>query len=65
MWQEECINEHSLYSQKGRLKDTDLVKEELPTERAFGVNWNFEKNALCFKVKLMEKPRSTEVRFLC
>ena len=34
------------------MKDTDLVKEELPTERALGVYWNVEKDALCFKVKL-------------
>ena len=40
------------------VKDTDLVKEELPTERALGVYWNAEKDALCFKVNLNEKPRN-------
>ena len=40
------------------VKDTDLVKEELPTERALGVYWNVEKDALCFKVNLKEKPRN-------
>ena len=39
-------------------KDTDWVKEELPTERALGVSWNVEKDALCFKVNLKEKPRN-------
>ena len=34
------------------VKDTDLIKEELPTERALGVYWNVEKDALCFKVNL-------------
>ena len=40
------------------VKDTDLVKEELPTERALGVYLNVEKDALCFKVNLKEKPRN-------
>ena len=40
------------------VKDTDLVKEELPMERALGVYWNFEKDTLCFKVSLKEKPRN-------
>ena len=43
---------------KEGVKDTDLVKEELPTERASGVFWNIEKDALCFKVNLKEKPRN-------
>ena len=34
------------------VKDTDLIEEELPTERALGVYWNVEKDALCFKVNL-------------
>ena len=34
------------------VKDADLVKEELPTERALGVYWNVEKDALCFRVNL-------------
>ena len=40
------------------VKDTDLVKEELPRESALGVYWNVEKDALCFKVNLKEKPRN-------
>ena len=40
------------------VKDTCLVKEELPTESALGVNWNVEKDPLCFKVNLKEKPRN-------
>ena len=40
------------------VKDTDLVKEELPTERALGVYWNVEKDALGLKVNLKEKPRN-------
>ena len=40
------------------VKDADLVKEELPTERTLGVYWNVEKDALCFKVNLKEKPRN-------
>ena len=40
------------------VKDTYLVKEELPTESALGVNWNVEKDPLCFKVNLKEKPRN-------
>ena len=39
------------------VKDTDLLKEELPRERALGVYWNVEKDALCFQVNLKEKPR--------
>ena len=31
---------------------------ELPRERALGVYWNVEKDALCFKVNLKEKPRN-------
>ena len=38
--------------------DTDLVKEEQPTERALGVYWNVQKDALCFQVNLREKPRN-------
>ena len=38
------------------VKDTDLVKEELPTERALGVYWNVKKDALRLKVNLKEKP---------
>ena len=38
------------------VKDTDLVKEELPTERALGVTWNVERDTLCFKVNLTKKP---------
>ena len=34
------------------VKDADLVKEELPTERALGVHWNVEKDQLCFKLYL-------------
>ena len=34
------------------VKDTDLVNEELPTERALGVHWNVEKDQLCFKLSL-------------
>ena len=40
------------------VKDTDLEKEELHTEESLGVYWNFEKDALCFKVNLKEKPRN-------
>ena len=40
------------------VKDADLVKEDLPTERALRVYWNVEKDALCFKVNLKEKPRN-------
>ena len=40
------------------VKETDLVKEELPTERALGVNWNVEKDSLCFKLNLKDKPRN-------
>ena len=40
------------------VKDTDWVNEELPTERALGVSWNVEKDALCFKGNLKEKPRN-------
>ena len=40
------------------VKDADLAKEELPTERASGVYWNVEKDALCFRVNLKEKPRN-------
>ena len=40
------------------VKDTDLAKEELPTERALGVYWNVQEDALCFKVNLKEKPRN-------
>ena len=34
------------------VKDTDLVKEKLFTERALGVYWYIEKDALCYKVNL-------------
>ena len=40
------------------VKDTDLEKEVLHTEKSLGVYWNFEKDALCFKVNLKEKPRN-------
>ena len=40
------------------VKDTDLAKEELPTERALGVYWNVQEDALYFKVNLKEKPRN-------
>ena len=40
------------------VKDTDLAMEELPTERALGVYWNVQEDALCFKVNLKEKPRN-------
>ena len=40
------------------VKDTDLGKEELPTERALGVYWNVEEDALFFMVNLKEKPRN-------
>ena len=40
------------------VKETDLVKKELPTERALGVNWNVKKEALHFKGNLREKPRN-------
>ena len=40
------------------VKNTDLVKEELPTESALAVNWNVEKDILCFKVNLKEKQRN-------
>ena len=40
------------------VKDTDLVKEELFTERALGVYWNVEKDALYFKVNLKEEPKN-------
>ena len=39
-------------------KDTDLVKEEQPTETALGIHWNVEKDALCFTVDLKGKPRN-------
>ena len=38
------------------VNDTDLVKEELFTERALGVYWNVKNDALFFKVNLKEKP---------
>ena len=34
------------------VKDADLVNEELSTERALGVQWNVEKDQLCFKLNL-------------
>ena len=34
------------------VKDTDVVNEELPTERALGVHWDVEKDQLCFKLNL-------------
>ena len=34
------------------VKDPDLVNDELPTERALGVQWNVEKDQLCFKLNL-------------
>ena len=40
------------------VKDTDLVKEELPTESVLGIYWDIEKDALCFKLNLKEKPRN-------
>ena len=40
------------------VKDTDLVKEELPTERALWIYSNVQKDALCYKVNLKEKPRN-------
>ena len=43
------------------VKDADLVKEELPTERALGLYWNVEKGALCSKVNLKEKSRNRRV----
>ena len=45
------------------VKDADLVKEDLPTERALRVYWNVEKDALCFKVNLKEKPRNRRGMF--
>ena len=46
-----------VHRRKG-VKNINLVKEELPTERYLEVNWNVEKDALCFKVNLKEKPRN-------
>ena len=43
---------------KEGVKDTDLIKEELLTEKTLGVNWNVKNDALCFKVSLKEKPRN-------
>ena len=40
------------------VKDTDLIKEELPMERTLGVYWNVEKDCLCFKVNFKKKPRN-------
>ena len=34
------------------VKDTDLVQEEFPTERALGVHWNVKKDQLCFKLNI-------------
>ena len=34
------------------LKNTDLLNEDLPTERAFGLQWNVAKDQLCFKLHL-------------
>ena len=45
------------------VKDADLGKEDLPTERALRVYWNVEKDALCFKVNLKEKPRNRRGMF--
>ena len=47
------------------VKDADLVKEDLPTERALRVYWNVEKDTLCFKVNLKKKPRNRRGIFLC
>ena len=44
------------------VKDTDLVERELLTKRDLGVNWDVEKDALCFKMNLKE---IGEVCFLC
>ena len=46
-----------IHSREG-VKDTDLVEEELPTERALGISWNVQKDAFCFNVSLKEKPRN-------
>ena len=46
-----------IYRREG-VKDTDLVREELPSERALGVYWNVENDILCFKVNLKEKRRN-------
>ena len=40
------------------VKYTDLILKELNTERALGVNWNVEKDALRFKLNLKGKPRN-------
>ena len=45
------INIPDIHRRK-EVKDADLVKEELPTERALAVYWNVEKDALCFRVNL-------------
>ena len=34
------------------VKDADLVNEKLPAERALAVNWDVEKDQLCFKLNL-------------
>ena len=57
-----CNRKHVLMSipdihRREGVKDIDLVKEEIPTERALGVYWNVEKDALCFKVNLKDKPK--------
>ena len=37
------------------VKDYDLIKEKLPSERALGVHWNVETDEIGFKVSLKEK----------
>ena len=36
------------------VKDANLTKDQLPTERALGVHWNVEKDSLGSKVNLKE-----------
>ena len=36
--------------------DLDLASDELPTERALGLQWNVEKDSLTFKVQRRDKP---------
>lgn len=38
------------------VKMLDLDKEELPMERALGLQWNVENNTFMFKITLKEKP---------
>ena len=39
---------------RGGVKDADLTKDHLPTEKAVAVHWNVEKDSPCFKINLKE-----------